>query len=487
MIQPKSSRLLSFSVEAACLSDADATPAPAPAPAPRPKSLTRRESPLAAAARRAREAMARKAAPRAKEGPVKEQDGPIKARESPVKARAKDSPVKTSGKEGPVKAKETKEGPKAKAVPKPAARTTPYAARSLIERPKVESKVLEKKLGKSETSETSAGSTPKCVLLEDTSNMTNRVERAEILEAAQVLRKEAQDLGQALRQWVAEAEAEAEDAKDRTSSVAISEATCRSNDHDEAPEVHLVLDGAEARPNSPVLADPTREAHGRQRLEHECERLDADLQMVAGEWHRLWSERQRAIEALTDTERSRVSAPPVPLPLPARATLGTLPGNTVAQAPCPARATVPALHQARSVARTPSPIAARMPLEPGPAGYPPASPVLSPFARGASPMVSFRYATGSPVSPFAGSSPLQVQRRTLSPATYSPVRSISPFRVVQMRPLTRPVSPQLPPRAASPMAFQAPVGSQFLVPWGVLQVGPRPSAQRRADGDISHL
>ena len=167
MIQPKSSRLLSFSVEAARLSDADATPAPAPAPAPRPKSLTRRESPLAAAARRAREAMARKAAPRAKEGPVKEQDGPIKTRESPVKARAKDSPVKTSGKEGPVKAKETKEGPKAKAVPKPAARTTPYAARSLIERPKVESKVLEKKLGKSETSETSAGSTPKCVLLED--------------------------------------------------------------------------------------------------------------------------------------------------------------------------------------------------------------------------------------------------------------------------------------------------------------------------------
>ena len=169
MIQPKSSRLLSFSVEAARLSDADAAPKAAPAPAPRPKSLTRRESPLAAAARRAREAMARKAAPRAREGPVKV-DGPIKARESPVTRegpKAKDSPVKARGKELPVKAKETKEGPKAKAVPKPAARTTPYAARSLIERPKVESKVLEKKLGKSETSETSAGSTPKCVLFED--------------------------------------------------------------------------------------------------------------------------------------------------------------------------------------------------------------------------------------------------------------------------------------------------------------------------------
>lgn len=492
MIQPKSSRLLSFSVEAARLSDADAAPKAAPAPAPRPKSLTRRESPLAAAARRAREAMARKAAPRAREGPVKV-DGPIKARESPVTRegpKAKDSPVKARGKELPVKAKETKEGPKAKAVPKPAARTTPYAARSLIERPKVESKVLEKKLGKSETSETSAGSTPKCVLFEDTSKMTDRVDRAEILEAAQVLRKEAQDLGQALRQWVAEAEAEAEDAKEATSSVAISEATRRSNDQDEASEVHLVLDGAEARPNSPVLPDPTLEVHGRQRLEHECERLDADLQRVAGEWHRLWSERQRAIEALTDTDRSRVSAPPAPpappapLPLPARATLGTLPGNTVAQAPCPARATVPALNQARSVARTPSPIA-RMPLEPG-AGYPPASPVLSPFARGASPMVSFRYTTGSPVSPFAGSSPLQVQRRTLSPVTIpSPVRSVSPYRVVQMRQM-RPVSPQLVPRAASPMAFQAPVGSQFLVPRGVLQVGNL-AGQRRADGDISHL
>ena len=160
MIQPKSSRLLSFSVEAARLSEGNA---PAPA-APRPKSLTRRESPLAAAARRAREAMARKAGPK---DPA--QDGP-KARESPVKAReakAKDSPVKARGKEAPVKAKETKEAPKAKAVPKTAARTTPYAARSLIERPKVESKVLEKKLGKSETSETSAGSTPKCVLFED--------------------------------------------------------------------------------------------------------------------------------------------------------------------------------------------------------------------------------------------------------------------------------------------------------------------------------
>eukprot|EP00435_Cladocopium_sp_Y103_P073780 s153_g45.t1 len=364
MIQPKSSRLLSFSVEAALLSDADAAPAPAPAPAPRPKSLTRRESPLAAAARRAREAMARKAAPKEKD-PVKVQDGPVKARESPVKARegpikAKDSPVKARPKEGPVKTKEAKEGLKAKAVPKTVARTTPYAARSLIERPKVESKVLEKKLGKSETSETSAGSTPKCVLFEDTSNkMTDRVERAEILEAAQVLRKEAQDLGQALRQWVAEAEAEAEDAKERISSVAISEGTRRSNvDHDEASEVQLVMDGAEARPNSPVLSDPKLEAHvGRQRLEHECERLDADLQRVAGEWHRLWSERQRAIEALTDTERSRFSAPPVPLPLPARATLGTLPPNPVAQAPFPAaRATVPALHQARSVARTPSPI-----------------------------------------------------------------------------------------------------------------------------------
>ena len=477
----RSSRLLSFSVEASNISEGSKDVKESKEVRPkakskepkesrakavgRPKSAARRESPLAAAARRARDAVAAHSA----------------------NARAK----------------ATAAGTAVAAVPKAAAKaatSSGYAARSLIERPdggrlekpksqqkppsadNASPKGLVGKMGEVlETSETSAGSTPKCVLSEDTNKMPEKAaERAEILEAAQVLRREALDLGQALRQWVAEAEAEAEDAQKEapTSSVAQSVAISEAVD-----EVHLVSNGTEARPNSPVLADP-EVAVGRQHLEHECERLDADLQRVAGEWHRLWSERQRTIEALSD-QRSRPLAPPAPLPLPARATLGAALAPPP-PAPCPARATVP-VTQVRGLARTPSPLA-RMPLvsEPGAVGYPPSSPVMSPFTRGVSPLVSFRYTTGSPVSPLVGSSPLQVQRRTISPVpTFSPARSVSPYRLVQARPVS-PLPPQLPMQMSCP-AVQAPVGSRFLVPRGTLQVGTAPRPRPARDGHISHL
>ena len=133
MMAKSGSRLLSFSVESGKLDEAKTSGRPAP------KSLPRRESPLAAAARRAREAVAKKPAAKGK-----------------AKAAAK-----------------------------------PFAARSLIApkeptRPqggKVE-KVEKEKVETCVTSETSVGgSTPKCVLEEKTGG-----DRAEILEAGGVVK-----------------------------------------------------------------------------------------------------------------------------------------------------------------------------------------------------------------------------------------------------------------------------------------------------------
>lgn len=453
----------------------------------------RRESPLAAAARRAKEAMERRPT-RSKEV----MQGV--AQRSEVSEKAKVSPSRRPPGSQRNQSKESKEQS-----------TDPKDAQDVKER-------LERSEGRSEkdrdftrtvgkfekhgftvpSPETSAGSTPKCVLSEDTS--TKIADRSEILEAAQVLRREAQDLGQALRQWVAEAEA--------TKKEEVLEDEIGSEDPSKEQDLEVpfgVEDGTEARPNSPVLEEPLHAEEpvlevkmasevrfGRQHLEQECERLDADIQRVAGEWHRLLAERQKTIEALAGTEPSRLSAP---VPLPMRATMG--PTHQMVQAacpPCPARATVPLglHHQAglNGLARSPSPVVRRQLLETGHSAYLPASPVLSPLARGVSPVGGYRH-TPSPVSPFAGSSPLMIHRRTLSPMPLSPVRSVSPYRLA--RSPIRPVSPQLPTRVSSPQLIQAPVGTRFLVPRGLLQVqspkaAARPAFLREsADGQISHL
>ncbi|CAJ1403011.1 unnamed protein product [Effrenium voratum] len=307
-----------------------------------------RESPLAAAARRARDAQSA-----------------LGARAARASRQSRDASV---GKE----AKERKEGERQ------------FAARPLIEKAKdkasspfrrppgshsaislnLKKKQEAKKPEEATSPDTSAGSTPAGLISEDTG--TKPADRTEILEAAQVLRKEAQDLGRALRRWVAEAGPEKGESADLAEAEAEKtsepcEVQLAAETEDEGPhisspvgvpptpvEVESLEPAADSADGSEVPAaaaaapeGPARPREpGRRALEQECERLDADLQRVADEYHRLLLERQKAFEAL---EPVRPAAPafgmhaaPAPLPMHIRATLGA----TGMQAPV-SRATVP--------------------------------------------------------------------------------------------------------------------------------------------------
>eukprot|EP00439_Symbiodinium_sp_Y106_P049467 s5370_g6.t1 len=390
-----------------------ARPGPGPFPGPSNTSgrAPRRESPLAAAARRAREAMAGTPASRERKGP-----GSQRQRSSSGLAPKLRKPQ--LGAEPPPPTPCTPESPLRSETQKPG--FTGFAARSLIRSHGSPDRDLEKhpsrrppgscspespdwKNGRRRPSHansedhdlnadfanSSVGSAPIDVSWEDMA--AKSAERAEILEAAAVLRREAQDLGQALRAWVG-VEAEPERSAPEEPASLFAPLASEPEEIDEEPHKAPVGAGADAgageegdgmkealeakvqEPELELLPEPEcdfGEAEAldkRERLLLQRERLDNDLERIAGEWHRVLAERQQAIEALAATEYPAVAqlSAPVPMPVHARATLGSpvqVAMPTMHAAPLPARATVPLRAQevyahVQALSRSPSPAAA---------------------------------------------------------------------------------------------------------------------------------
>ncbi|CAJ1366166.1 unnamed protein product, partial [Effrenium voratum] len=400
-----------------------------------------RESPLAAAARRARDAQSA-----------------LGARAARASRQSRDASV---GKE----AKERKEGERQ------------FAARPLIEKAKdkasspfrrppgshsaislnLKKKQEAKKPEEATSPDTSAGSTPAGLISEDTG--TKPADRTEILEAAQVLRKEAQDLGRALRRWVAEAGPE----KGESADLAEAEAEKTS----EPCEVQLAAETEDEGPHisSPVGVPPTPVEV--ESLEPAADSADGSEVPAAAAAAPEGPARprepgRRALEEPGSPEPGEgVRAGGAKQAKPRSPSLSPGPPQDVWMTVSPSRGDL-------GYPRAASPAL----------GSPTLSP-LSPFARGGSPVAYFRHTLSPTSSPFAGLRPplrgippVVLQRRAASPLPAIPVRSVSPPRQ------PRSLSPQAVPgfcHMPHTQLREAPVGSRFLVPrsaWQAPQACP---------------